>query len=520
MTSVLSNGMRNYDWARHHAAFHPTRQALLDLQTGRRLTYAQLDDRADRLARHLQDLGVGKGDRVAILAYNGTEFFELQFACGRIGAIAVLLNWRLTVHELDYIVRDSMPRVIIHDIGFTSVAVELQRICGADDLLVIGDTTAANGYEAALAGAEEPPECAEVALDDPAVLIYTSGTTGHPKGAVQTHGAIFWNCINVSFMGEVTASAAQLVSLPLFHTGGLNAFANPILHAGGRVVLQRAFDPDEALAVMGDPEHAITHFVGVPAMYQAMAQSPAFQDTDLRSLKVAIIAGAPVPLATMQTYMAAGVAILQAYGMTETVMCVTMLDPADATRKLGSAGKPLMRTEVRIVGADGVDVRPGEVGELWTRGPNVIPEYWNAPEATAESFEDGWLKTGDLARRDDEGFVYIVDRSKDMYISGGENVYPAEVENVISQLPQVGEVAVVGVPHARWGETGTAVIVPKPGSSIDQATVLNHCAERLARYKVPSSVLFVDDLPRNATGKVLKRELRTLLADAATPAND
>jgi fatty-acyl-CoA synthase len=280
----------------------------------------------------------------------------------------------------------------------------------------------------------------------------------------------------------------------------------------------RTFDPGAALDVISDPALGITHFFAVPAPYQFMMQHPKFQDADLSRLQISGVGGAPCALNILEAWAARGVALLQGYGMTETSPGTAMLDAADAIRKAGSAGKPLLHTEVRIVDEAGRDVPRGTVGELWTRGPNITPGYWNKPEATRSAFVDGWLRTGDAARQDDEGFIYIVDRWKDMYISGGENVYPAEVENVIFQLPQVGDVAVIGVPSDRWGEVGKAIIVVKPGAMLTEADVVAHCLSRLAKFKVPQSVDFVEVLPRNAAGKVLKRELRTRFVGADTPA--
>ena len=506
-----------YDWIRHHGGGRPNQVAIHDLGSDRRLTYRDLDDRADRLGGHLQSLGVVKGDRVAMLAPNGPEFFDLQFACGRIGAIAVLLNWRLTVPELEYIVNDASPGVLIHDTSFADVASKLRDLCSIGHLLEIGFVGATNPYEAALAGAG-PISVVALTHDDPSTIMYTSGTTGHPKGAIITHGMTFWNCVNLGIPARISSLTVQLVSLPLFHTGGLNCYANPVLHAGGTIVIQRVFDPAEALAVFNDRSMGVTHYFAVPAPYQFMAQHPSFHDTDLSRLEVAGVGGAPCALSILEAWAGRGVEIVQGYGMTETSPGATMLDAADAIRKLGSAGRPLLHTSVRIVSEDGVDMPSGGIGELWIAGPNITPGYWNKPEATAASFEGPWLKTGDAARVDAEGFIYIVDRWKDMYISGGENVYPAEVENVIFQLPEVADAAIIGVPSAKWGEEGKAVVVLKADASLEARAIIDHCVSRLAKFKVPATVEFVDVLPRNATGKVLKRELRTRFIGSDAPA--
>ena len=510
--------VRAYDWIDHHARNRGDKEAIRDLATERSFTYAALDRRIDALSAHLGSLGIGRGDRVAVLAHNGVEFFDVQFACARTGAICVLLNWRLTVNELEYIVGDSSPMLLVHDVEFADTAAELQRRCSIGALLMIDGGTEDSPYEAALTAASgQPVERVTLTHDDVVTIMYTSGTTGLPKGAMITHGMNFWNCVNLGIPADVGLDTVHLSILPLFHTGGLNCYSNPVLHAGGTVVIMKAFDPGEALGVLGDPDQGITHFFGVPAPYQFMMQHPDFAETDLSRLRVAGVGGAPCALAIMEAWMERGVPLLQGFGMTETSPASIFLDPADALRKIGSPGKALVHTEFRIVDEGGADCGPDEVGELWVAGPNITPGYWNKPEATADAFEGRWLKTGDAARMDDEGFVYIVDRWKDMYISGGENVYPAEVENVLYQLPEVAEAAVIGVPDDRWGETGLAVLALAPEASLDRLTVQQHCAAHLARFKVPSDIAIVDALPRNATGKVLKRELRGRFVDADAP---
>jgi fatty-acyl-CoA synthase len=329
---------------------------------------------------------------------------------------------------------------------------------------------------------------------------------------------VFWNCVNLGIPALITPETVQLVVLPLFHTGGLNCYANPVLHAGGTILIMRTFDPGLALDYLSDPTLGITHFFAVPAPYQFMMQHPKFQGADLSRLRIAGVGGAPCALSILETWTARGVPLVQGWGMTETSPAGTMLDAADAIRKLGSAGKALMHTAIRIIDDEGNDVAPGGIGELLIKGSNITPGYWNKPAATKSSFTGDWLHTGDAARMDDEGFVYIVDRWKDMYISGGENVYPAEVENVLFQLPQVADAAIIGVPDERWGEVGMAIVVRKEGQSLAEGDVIRHCLGRLAKFKVPQSVAFVDALPRNATGKVLKRELRVQFVGKDAPA--
>ena len=507
-----------YDWIAHHAGRRPQQLAIHDLQTARKFSYADLDRRANGLATALTALGISKGDRVALLAPNCAEYFELQFACGRIGAIMLPLNWRLTVPELEYILSDAAPRLLIYDKDFAAAAQELAKRCGLPHLLEIDHERPDSAYERALATDIAAPPPVALTHDDIGMVMYTSGTTGHPKGAIITHGMVLWNCINLGIPAFISPATVQLVVLPLFHTGGLNCYANPVLHAGGAILIMRSFDPGLALDYISDPTLGITHFFGVPAPYQFMMQHPKFQNADLTRLKVAGVGGAPCALSILEGWAARGVPLVQGWGMTETSPAGTMLDAADAVRKLGSAGKAVMHTAIRIIDEAGRDLPPGAVGELLIKGPNITPGYWNKPEATASAFTDGWLHTGDAARLDEEGFVYIVDRWKDMYISGGENVYPAEVENVLFQLSQVADAAIIGVPNDRWGEVGMAIIVRKPDQTLEEGDVIRHCLGRLAKFKVPQSVTFVETLPRNATGKVLKRELRTQFIGTDKPA--
>jgi len=498
--------VRHYDWIAHFGRRTPDKPAVVDLASERSFGYAQFDNRISRLAAHLRDrLKIKRGDRVAVLALNTTDTLEVQFACGRIGAVFLPLNTRLTVPELHYIVGDAAPVLVIHDTDLAETALNVAKLCNVASTLQLGP---GGTYEAAIAAAT-PLEAAEiVTLDDISTIMYTSGTTGQPKGAIITHGMTFWNCVNLGGPAYISPSSVLLTVLPLFHTGGLNCYTNPVLHSGGTVLIMRAFDPGLALQLISDPARRINQFFGVPSIYQFMAQHPAFATSDFSRLVIGGVGGAPMPVPLLKLWEARGVALQQGYGMTETSPAVLTLDREDAARKAGSSGKPVLHTEVRIVRPDGSDADTGELGELWVRGPNITPGYWNRPDANASSFTDGWLHTGDAARIDAEGFYYIVDRWKDMYISGGENVYPAEVENVLHQLNAIAEAAVIGIPSSQWGETGMAIIAIKPGHAITEAEIHAHCQNNLARYKRPHQITFVDALPRNATGKIHKPTLR------------
>jgi len=514
MTSV-----RYYDWAAVQANHRPDALAIVDVQTDRSFTYRALNERACRLASHLQAAGIGRGDRVGILSPNGPEFFELEFAGGKMGAVMVPLNWRLAVPELEYILGDCAPKLLIHDASFAETARTLAERCGIPALLEIDAEDPASGYEAALAAASDAPALEDLTHDDISMIMYTSGTTGRPKGAVITHAMNFYNCVNVGLPSRITPDTVQLVVLPLFHTGGLNCYANPVLHAGGRLIIMREFEPGAALDIMSDPELGMTHFFAVPAPYQFMMQHPKFETADLSRIEMAGVGGAPCAEPILDAWLGRDVPLVQGWGMTETGPTGTLLNVEDARRKIGSAGKPVMHAEIRVVDEDGNDTPTGETGELVIRGPSITPGYWQNDDATKAAFFDGWLRTGDAARFDEEGFIFIVDRWKDMYISGGENVYPAEVESVLYQLPQIAEAAIIGVPDARWGEAGKAIVALKAGETLDDKAIISHCLANLAKFKVPASVVYIDALPRNATGKVLKWELRQrFMEDVATAA--
>jgi len=505
--------VRHYDWIAHFGRRTPDKVAVIDLGSGRQFSYAQFDDRIARLAAHLRDrLAIKRGDRVAVLALNTTDMLELQFACGRLGAVLLPLNTRLTVPELQYIVGDGSPSLMIHDTELAETALAVAGLCKVARRLLLGP---GGSYEAAIAGSRRLDASEIVTLDDISTIMYTSGTTGRPKGAIITHGMTFWNCVNLGGPAGIMQSSVLLTVLPLFHTGGLNCYTNPILHAGGTVLIMRVFDPDAALQLISDPERGINVFFGVPSIYQFMAQHPAFATADFSRLLIGGVGGAPMPVPLLKVWEARGVALQQGYGMTETSPAVLTLDRDDAVRKAGSSGKPVLHTEVRIVRPDGGDAAVGELGELWVRGPNVTPGYWNRPEANASSFTDGWLHTGDATRVDEDGFYYIVDRWKDMYISGGENVYPAEVENVLHQISAIAEAAIIGIPDPQWGEAGMAIVAIKSGHSLTEDEIHAHCAANLARFKCPRLVRFVDALPRNATGKIHKPTLRQTFATAS-----
>ncbi|BAJ33159.1 MULTISPECIES: long-chain fatty acid--CoA ligase [Kitasatospora] len=486
-------------WPARRARKTPHRTALV--HEGRRTSYAELHRRSGRLARLLHLRGVRRGDRVAFLGPNHPAFLEALFAAGRLGAVFVPLNTRLAPPELRYQLRDSGSSLLLAVRQDAGLLAEL----AADT--AVWETEGAR-YEALLADAAGEPPDLPVAHDDLCMIMYTSGTTGRPKGTLLTHGNIVWNSLNVVVDTDLAGDEVTLVSAPLFHTAALNMTCLPTLLKGGTAVLESAFDAERTLALVR--ELGITCLFGVPAMYDEMTRAPGWAAADLGSLRTLMCGGAPVPARTIRAYLDRGLAFVQGYGMTEAAPGVLLLDRADALERAGTAGVPHFFTDVRLLDPAGREVGPGEPGEVVVSGPNVTPGYWGLPAETADSYHDGrWFRSGDVAVRDEDGYVRLVDRLKDMIISGGENIYPAEVEDALLEHPAVAECAVFGVPDEKWGEVGRAVVVLEPGAAASAEEVLAHLDGRLARYKIPKSVRFTDALPRSGAGKLLKGPLRT-----------
>jgi fatty-acyl-CoA synthase len=494
------------DWIAHNAANLPRKTATVELPSGRRQTYAEMHDRVGRVATWLVGLGVGRGDRVGVLALNSTDTLDIIFATWRIGAVHLALNFRLTPSELDYIIGNAEPKVLIYDQELTPTVAALT--VSIDQLVESQGTGGDSQFEEGIAQQAPTSDMVELEPDDQCMLMYSSGTTGLPKGVIITHGMMLWANVNAGAAMACGQEMVSLAAMPLFHIGGLQVFSCPALFNGGTAVVQRTFDPAETLAAIDSPELGVTHFLGVPAIYNALRDHPKNPQTDFSGLRVALAGAETVPESLVTWWLKRGVTLQEGYGMTENTASCSVLGRDDVADHVGSAGKALRHTQVRIVKTDGVDAAPGESGEIWCRGPVVTPGYWRRPDANEEAFVDGWLRTGDIGSRDAEGFIYVEDRLKDMYISGGENVYPAEVENVLYELEGIREVAVIGVPDERWGETGCAVVSPQEGASLSKDAILEHCRPRLARFKHPNHVVFVNELPRTATGKVLKFELR------------
>lgn len=501
-------------WFAERAARDPHRPALTF--EGRTRTFGEMQDEIDRLAADLAAGGLERGARVGFLGVNQPAALLTMIAAARVGAVYVPLNFRLAGPELEFIIADAGLHTLVVGKDNAPVIDSVRDRVEVQRYLVTEHEEAAApwaSFEQALVGPAAASLPAPPDPDDLAIIMYTSGTTGVPKGVMLTHANLWWNNISLLNTFDVLSDDVTLTGSPLFHIAGLNVTIFTTWMRGGQLVLHRNFDAQQTIADI--EKHGVTSMFGVPAMYNAIAQQPDFADADLSSMRVAICGGAPVPEALLQTYADRGIGMLQGYGLTETSPAAIFLVAEHSLSKLGSCGKPPLYIEAKLIDRDGDIEGPDVRGEICIRGANLSVGYWNRPEETAKAFdEDGWFHTGDVGVRDADGFYTVVDRVKDMVITGGENVYPTEVENVLYSHPAVLEAAVVGLPDEKWGEAVTAVVVTKPGKEITLEEVRAFVSERLARYKVPQRLHVLDTLPRNPTGKVLKVQLREELSDA------
>jgi fatty-acyl-CoA synthase len=479
----------------------PARRARIDgasvafRQGDRTLTYASLAARVQRLAAAFAARGIARGDRVAYLGANDIATFEVFFAAGRVGAIFAPFNWRLAPPEIAYLVSDSQPALIIYAAEFAAVVTDLP----------VPSIELGAAFEALCAQSTGDPVRTEVSLDDDAVILYTSGTTSRPKGAVLTHANITFNMMNQLAHADVLSSDTAMCMCPLFHATGLGQVSLPTLFKGGTVVVIPKFEPDVVLRTIADL--GIASFSAVPTMLQMLADHPDFEQTDLSSVRYAIYGGSPVLERVAVAWQQRAVTILQGYGMTEAAPGVTLATVGGAARRPVSIGVPHFFTDFTFDPAR-EDAEPGTSGELLVRGPNVFRGYWDRPDATDDAFVDGWYRSGDVVRVDEDGWAYVIDRVKDLIISGGENVYPSEVETSIAALPGILDCTLIAVPDERWGEVGAAFVIPAEPGQWSEASLRAALAGRIAAFKIPQYVHFVADLPRTATGKVRKRDLR------------
>lgn len=497
------------DWMASRAVISPGKTAIIDAATGAHITYRELDERATRLANFLRNsCDVRSGDRVGILAMNRAEILEAFFAAAKLTAILVPLNYRLAQPELQFILEDCEPKVLLYESDFRPLVARLRAEASVRHYVALGDSIDDEiAYESALAAAKTDAVTVEhfdAAM--PALIIYTSGTTGRPKGALLSHRMLTWNSINTNINWDISSADITTVHAPLFHTGGFNVLTLPLLHVGATVIVMRSFDAARVLELI--EKYRCTIFFGVPTMFQMMLDEPRFETTDFSSLRYFISGGAPCPIPLIEAYQKRGVAFTQGYGLTEVGPNCFKLSVEDAVRKAGSIGFPSFHSEARIVDDKGHDAERGAVGELLLRGGHVCSGYWQNTEATDAALSGCWFYTGDLARQDAEGYYYIVGRAKDLVISGGENIYPAEVEAVLHAHPAVAAAALIGLPDAKWGELPVAVLVSKQNFSVTADEIVEFCSGKLARYKIPKRIFFVEEFPLLASGKVFKRALK------------
>jgi fatty-acyl-CoA synthase len=492
------------DWIDRWATYSPEKIAVREHGTGRLLTYAQLNQLANQAVWFLHHkLGLESGSRVALLSDFTLEQIILFVAAQKMGVILVPLNYRLAGREIAYMLENCRPDLFLVEEKYQP-QLEGQTIL-ADIRYVMKPEAFRQALDAAPPGEldqSHPP----LPDDHPLFILYTSGTTGFPKGAVYTHGMAFWNSINTATRLDVSSQDHTLVCMPPFHTGGWNVFVTPFLHHGASFTLLPKFDPVTVLQILEQEE--ATLFMAVPTMLKMMLDEPSLANYRLASMRYFVVGGEPLPLPTIERWHQKGVLIRQGYGLTEAGPNITSLNHEDSARKKGSIGKPNFYVEYQLVDERGQVAATGDDGELWLRGPMVTPGYWQNPQASAEALQNGWFKTGDVAREDEEGYLYIVDRKKNMFISGGENVYPAEVEKYLLTHPAIEEVAIVGVADERWGEVGKAFIALREGSMLSEDDILDYCRRGLAKYKVPKHITFVGELPKTDTGKIARKLLK------------
>jgi len=496
------------------AFLSPDREAYVCSHSGLRLTFRELNERCNQLANSFVKSGVEKGERVGLLLMNGAEFMEAYFALAKIGAVVVPLNWRLVADELEFILKDSGALSLIFDDEFVDTVTELHARTEKDAATDIrrwlhvageqGTTHFSVSYQKFRNdGATAEPEC-DSSKDDMLYIMYTSGTTGLPKGVVHTHDTALWAILSIAATTYYEETDRFLNALPMFHVGALTPLSVNV-YRGATSVVMRAFDPVLAWKLL--EAEKITTGLMVPAMLSVMLQVEKFERFDYSRLRWFMTGAAPVPVSLTLKFVELGIGILQVYGLTETCGPACLMDSENAIKRPTSTGKAFFHTDIRVVNEAGEDCGPEEAGEVLVRGAHIMREYWNRPEATAEAIKDGWLYTGDIALMDEEGYVSIQDRIKDMIISGGENVYPAELEAVLMNHPDIVDAAVIGQDSERWGESPFAILV-RTHDGVTEADVMEYCQGKLARFKQPQGITFIEEIPRNPSGKILKRVLR------------
>lgn len=499
------------DWAGRRALLTPKREAIFDNMENKRYTYEELNQRANKIARVLLDHGISKGDRVALFSSNRLECVDLFLATGKIGAILVPYNIRLSTEELEYLMKKISPSILFYEEKLESKAQEIKQRSSIKDYIVLSKKAGSLGpsyYDLLKKVSNSNVEKPILNFEDPQLILFTGGTTGLPKGAVLSHRLIFWNSVNTILSWSLTPDDIQPLLFPLFHTGGWNVLLVPFYHLGAKTILMGDFNPEETIKIV--EQEKCTIVIGVPTMFHMMANTSEFKTTKFSSVKIFISGGAPCPVAIMEPYWNKGKLFKMGYGLTEVGPNNFYLPEDRIKQKPTSVGLPVFHCDMKIINTETDEaVKQGEVGELLLKGAHIFSGYWDEPEETKKTIEpDGWVHTGDLVMQDEEGFYYIVGRRKEMFISGGENVFPVEIEEVLFKHPAVDLAAVIGVPDEKWGEVGKAFLTLKKGKSIDTEEIREYLISKLAKYKVPKYYEIRESLPTSATGKILKRELK------------
>ncbi len=521
---MFNNGwIGNYSYFR--ARINPESEAVYEIDTGKHFTYQELDQRADKLAEYLKKTaGVSKGDRVAFISRNRVEMIDAYYATGKAAAILVPYNARLSVDELAQLINRETPVVLFYEEVFSSIVKELKARVSVSKYVILDD----NGSEADTADDRysgimnkqnvKPVWNAESELEDIHLIIHTGGTTGLPKGGMISHRSMLFNSMNEICTWGISHVDSSHILLPLFHTGGWNLLTLPILHAGGRIILNRTFDPSIALKIIDDEK--TTFVFGAATIFRMMSEVPAFDSADFSSVKWVMAGAAPTPKNIMQKFWDKGVRFVLGYGMTEAgpnnlTAPAEFMSEKQMKDKYASVGRPMYFSVAKIVDDNGNELGVNEPGELIWSGPQIFSGYWGNPEASSETLRDGWVYTGDVAVRDEDGYYYIVGRKKNMYISGGENVFPPEVESALYQVNGIHEVCVIGVPDEKWGEVGKAVVSLKPGVSVTKEEIITGLKSRLASYKIPKYIAFVSEVPKNNVGKIVAAKVTELYGKPA-----
>lgn len=508
--SISNNFTWIGDWAKRRALLTPNREALYDNVEKKLYTFNDLNLRANRLARLLLDEGISKGDRVAMFSTNKIECIDLFLATGKIGAILVPFNVRLSIQEIEYLIGKTNPSILFYESFLADTVSKLKEKSIVKKNIIMGSVSAlddSNTRDLTKKLSDSEVERPILNFDDPHLILFTGGTTGLPKGAILSHRLIFWNSVNTILSWSLKADDIQPLLFPLFHTGGWNVLLVPFYHLGAKSILMGDFDPEETIRIIERDKCTIV--IGVPTMFHMMANSSLFEKSKFESVRIFISGGAPCPVAIMEKYWDKNKQFKMGYGLTEVGPNNFYLPEQKIKEKPTSVGIPVFHCDMKIINTKTDQaVKQREVGELLLKGPHIFSGYWDEPEETKKTIEpDGWVHTGDLAMQDDEGFYYIVGRRKEMYISGGENVYPVEIEELLFKHPAIDLAAVIGVPDEKWGEVGKAFLTLKPGKTLKVEEIRKYLMERLAKYKIPKYYEIRDTLPTSATGKILKREL-------------